>query len=161
MQGAVEAVWLLVVFPRVHSCLGTKGLLYLCAGFFPMFFADYIAMNAFLRNGSAAALVGYRICLGAMLLVGPAIFMVITAIHLGLQEVSPSPRILGTLNAVAETCSSVVGSVVPAVVTSLFAVGVREQVLGGHLVWAVLMVLGGGLAITLSSFPSTAGTFRG
>jgi MFS family permease len=153
VQGAVEAVWLLLVFPPLHRLLGTKGILFICAALFPIFFADYIAMNAFLRDGSPAALLGYRVCLGAILLFGPAMFMAITAVQLALQEVSPSRRILGTLNAVAETCSSVVRSLVPAATTSIFAIGIRQELIGGYLIWVVLIVLGAALSVTLTSFP--------
>jgi hypothetical protein len=110
-------------------------------------------MNAFLRDGSPAALLGYRVCLGAILLFGPAMFMAITAVQLALQEVSPSRRILGTLNAVAETCSSVVRSLVPAATTSIFAIGIRQELIGGYLIWVVLIVLGAALSVTLTSFP--------
>ncbi|KAJ6437580.1 peramine synthetase [Purpureocillium lavendulum] len=89
-QGAVEAVWLLLLFPLLHRRIGTKGILHLCAALFPFFFADYMGMNALLRNGSPAALLGYRVFLGAIMLLGPGMWMVITAVQLALQE-KPAP----------------------------------------------------------------------
>lgn len=159
VQGIVEAGWLLLLFPPLHRRMGTKGILYVCAALFPLFFADYIAMNAFLRNGSAAARIGYRLSLGAILLVGPGMWIAVTAVQLGLQEASPSRRILGTLNAVAETCSSLVRAVVPAVSTSIYAIGIRQQLLGGYLIWIVLILLGSTLTVTLSSLPARKRSF--
>jgi len=153
VQGVVEAVWLLLLFPLLHRRIGTRGILYVCAALFPLFFADYMAMNAFLRIGTPAARIGYRVCLGAILLVGPGMWIAVTAVQLGLQEVSPSQRILGTLNAVAETCSSLVRSVIPAVSTAVYAIGIRQQLLGGYLIWVMLILLGTALSVTLASFP--------
>lgn len=48
-----------------------------------------------------------------------------------LQNMSPDPRMLGTLNAVAETCTSIVKTVTPAVSTTIFAIGVRDQIRWG------------------------------
>ncbi|KAF4439337.1 Major facilitator superfamily transporter [Fusarium austroafricanum] len=153
VQGAAEAVWLLLVFPPLHRRLGTRGIIFAGVAAFPLFFAGYILMNAFLRNGSSAAFMSYQVVLGAMALLGPGVFMVITAVQLGLQEVSPSPRTLGTLNAIAESASSLVRSVVPAISTMTFAVGVRDQIMDGYLVWVILILLGGSLAISVTRLP--------
>ncbi|KAL8975412.1 MAG: hypothetical protein Q9197_000351 [Variospora fuerteventurae] len=45
-------------------------------------------------------------------------------------NMSPDPQVLGTPNAVAESCSSVVKTVTPAASAAVFAIGVRGQVLG-------------------------------
>ncbi|KAL8986978.1 MAG: hypothetical protein Q9177_003774 [Variospora cf. flavescens] len=47
--------------------------------------------------------------------------------ELALQNVSPDPQVLGTLNAVAGSCSSVVKTVTPAASAAVFAIGVRGQ----------------------------------
>ncbi|CVL02230.1 related to tetracycline resistance protein (probable transport protein) [Fusarium mangiferae] len=153
VQGAAEAVWLLLLFPPLHRRFGTRGIIFAGVVAFPLFFAGYIIMNAFLRNGSPVAFVSYRAVLGAMALLGPGVFMVITAVQLGLQEVAPSPRTLGTLNAIAESASSLVRAVVPAISTIIFAVGVRDQIMDGYLVWVILILLGGSLTISVTRLP--------
>lgn len=152
-QGIVEAVWLLIVFPFLHRRVGTKGVLGICGAAFPFYFADYIAMNAFLRNGSPEALVGYRVSLGGVLLLAPGAWMVITAVQLALQEVAPSPRTLGTLGGVADSCSNIVRAVVPPISTAIFAFGAREQIIGGYLIWVVLILLSAIFPLTLMWFP--------
>ncbi|KAG9498353.1 hypothetical protein J7337_009158 [Fusarium musae] len=155
VQGAAEAVWLLVLFPPLHRRFGTRGIIFAGVVAFPLFFAGYIVMNAFLRNGSPVAFMSYQAVLGAMAFLGPGVFMVITAVQLGLQEVAPSPRTLGTLNAIAESASSLVRAVVPAISTIIFAIGVRDQIMDGYLVWVILILLGGSLAFSVTQLPTS------
>jgi hypothetical protein len=61
------------------------------------------------------------------------------AAQLAVNEISPSPATLGTLNAVALTMSSAARAVMPGLFSSLFATGVRSQILAGYLAWAVLI----------------------
>lgn len=152
-QGACEAVWLLLVFPFLHHRVGTKGILYLCAAMFPLVFADYGAMNELLRNGSQVARAWYWVALGGLVMLGSGVLMASASGQLALQNMSPDPRVLGTLNAVAESCSSIVKTVTPAVSTAVFAIGVREQALGGHLAWFILMLISPALFVTMQWLP--------
>ncbi len=61
--------------------------------------------------------------------------------QLALNDVSPSPSTLGTLNGLALTLTAATRTVGPAAFTSLFAAGARTQFLGGYLVWVVLITL--------------------
>ncbi|RFN44962.1 major facilitator superfamily transporter [Fusarium flagelliforme] len=123
-QGGAEAVWMLLAFPPLHRRIGTRGMVLLGSVAFPLFFAGYIVMNAFLRDASSTSFLVYRLVLAAMTFIGPAIFLSMTAVQLGLQEVSPSLRTLGTLNAIAESAYCLIKAVVPAVSTTIFAIGV-------------------------------------
>lgn len=58
-----------------------------------------------------------------------------------MQDISPSPTTLGTLNGVALTMTAAIRTVGPAFFTSLFAVGVKTQILSGYLVWVVLVTI--------------------
>ncbi|UNI18368.1 hypothetical protein JDV02_004641 [Purpureocillium takamizusanense] len=157
IQGGSEALWLLIVFPLLQRRIGTKGVLAVCAVAFPLFFAGYIVINALLRQqeghghhmGVLTWVVG---CIVAF--VGPGVWMAFTGVQLAINKVSPNPRALGTLNAVAESCSGIVRSFVPGLSTSIFAVGVREQILLGYLAWVVLIVLSVVLILCLRWLPS-------
>ncbi|KAM0205689.1 hypothetical protein ACHAPQ_003502 [Fusarium lateritium] len=152
-QGISEAIWVLLVFPSLQRRVGTNGMVNAGAIAFPLFFAGYIVMNAFLRNGGPVALILYHIVLGIMALIGPAIFILITAIQIGVQDVAPSPRAIGALTAMAESANSIVQAVVPAISTTVSAISAREQILHGYLSWAILIVIGGCLGLRgLSSF---------
>ncbi len=63
------------------------------------------------------------------------------AVQLALNDVSPSPSTLGTLNGLALTLTAATRTVGPAAFTSLFAAGARTQFLGGYLVWVVLIAI--------------------
>ena len=74
-----------------------------------------------------------------------------------MNDISPSPAVLGTLNAVALTVTSAVRAVTPASITPIFAAGVKGHILGGHLAWVVLVILALGLAaIIWGAFPKAA-----
>jgi hypothetical protein len=61
------------------------------------------------------------------------------AMQLALNDIAPAPNTLGTLNAVALSVNSGIRAVAPGLFSSIFAVGVREQILGGELIWAIIV----------------------
>lgn len=58
---------------------------------------------------------------------------------LTITDSSPSRRLLGTLNGVAQMCSSLCRSFGPMAASSLFAFSKERRWLGGNLVWAVMV----------------------
>ena len=78
------------------------------------------------------------------------------AVQLALNDISPSPETLGTLNAVALAAQSGIRSVAPAVATSIYAVGVKYQILAGQLYWLFQIVLACGLFLCLRRLPAKA-----
>jgi len=66
-----------------------------------------------------------------------------------LNDISPSPSTLGTLNAIALTMTSALRAIGPEVVNSLFAWGANTQFMDGHLVWVFLtaLALAGSVAV--------------
>ncbi|KAK2073145.1 hypothetical protein P8C59_007446 [Phyllachora maydis] len=147
LNGLAQALWVLLVFPPLHQRLGTNGVLRACGNAYPFFFAVSPLAALLLRawpGGRAAALAfwaGYP----AALALGSGVSMAFTAAQLALNEVAPSPAVLGTLNALALALVSGVRSFAPALFSSLFAVGVRSQWLGGYMIWVLMtaMALGG------------------
>jgi Na+/melibiose symporter-like transporter len=55
LAGASQAIWLLVVFPRLHKRVGTGKVLFYCACVWPAFFAGSVLFNTFLRFNLKAA----------------------------------------------------------------------------------------------------------
>jgi hypothetical protein len=51
LAGASQAIWLLLVFPRLHKRVGTGRVLFYCACAWPLFFASSVAFNTLLRHG--------------------------------------------------------------------------------------------------------------
>ena len=153
-QGGAETVWLLLVFPSLHRRVGTKGILYWCAAMFVAVFASYTSMSATLRYGWQAGQAWHWVAWLGVVIFGSGTLMAGTSGQLALQNLAPNPRALGTLNAVAETCVSIVKTVTPAASTTIFAIGVRTQALEGYLIWAILIFISPMVLVTAKWLPS-------
>jgi membrane protein implicated in regulation of membrane protease activity len=79
--------------------------------------------------------------------------MMIAAAQLALNDISPSPATLGTLNALALAFSSGIRAWSPALFTTLFAIGVRNHILYGQLIWVIVIIIASVLAISLYWLP--------
>lgn len=79
--------------------------------------------------------------------------MSFTAIQLVLNDTTPSPRVLGLLNALAMTNISALRAFSPALFTSIFALGARTQLAGGHAIWLLMIILASGLSFTVRFLP--------
>lgn len=153
IQGASQATWLIVAFPMLQRRLGTKGSLGACVAVYPLFFAGYIAMNMLLRVGTESSVAIFWVVAFMVAFIGPGVSMAFTAVQLALNDVSPNPHVMGTLNALAMTSASAIRSFVPGVSTAIFAIGVRNQILWGHLVWAILIPIAMSLPIFVRWLP--------
>ena len=80
----------------------------------------------------------------------------IAAAQLIINNISLSPATLGTVNGIALTLVSGLRAVAPALFASIFATGARTQVLGGYLVWVVLIVLVTSYAVLVRYLPAKA-----
>jgi hypothetical protein len=54
IAGASQAIWLLLVFPRLHKRVGTGRVLFYCACAWPIFFASSVVFNTLLRHNLKA-----------------------------------------------------------------------------------------------------------
>lgn len=156
LTGAAQAIWLLLVFPPLQHRIGTGGVLRICAYAYPFFFLVCPLLNLLLREGSHGARVAFFVLTPVLLSLGCGVSMSFTAIQLAINDVSPSPRLLGTLNALALTLVSGLRAFSPAAFTSLFATGIRKQILWGYLAWAVMIVIAAGFTLAVRWLPPNA-----
>lgn len=154
--GAAQAVWLLLIFPPLQHRIGTGGVLRLCAYTWTPFFLSQPLLNLLLRQHTETATKSFWLLVPPTLVVGTGVSMAFTAVQLALNDISPSPRVLGTLNALALTLMSGLRAIGPAAFASLFATGVRNQILWGYLAWLVLIIVAIGFAIGLRWLPEKA-----
>ncbi|EXJ65363.1 hypothetical protein A1O7_01704 [Cladophialophora yegresii CBS 114405] len=138
LGGLSQSLWLLIAFPWLQARYGTKWIMRLCALAYPFFFAFYPMCNLLLRWHLTATF--WAIAPVASVL-GSGVAMSFTGIQLVLNDVSPGPEVLGTLNAVALTLVSGLRAFSPALFASLFATSVRSGVLGGHVIWILMVCL--------------------
>ena len=153
LNGAAQAAWLLLVFPPLQRRIGSNGILRLCAGAWPAFFIVFPIGNVLLRQGTDASVNAFWIFVPAALVIGSGVSMSYTAIQLALNDIAPSPRFLGTLNALALTCSTGLRAFCPALFTSLFALGARTQLAGGYAIWILLVLIASGLFLAAKYLP--------
>lgn len=152
-EAASQALWLLLAFPALQRRIGAKGVMRACGIAYPFTFVGYILLNCLLREGSDTAIAWFWVLCATETLVAPGVAMSFTAAQLALNDVAPSPRVLGTLNAMALTISGIIRSVAPGAVSALYALGVRDQILKGYFIWAVLIPLAAGLGIAAKWLP--------
>ncbi|KAF3386438.1 putative peptide/nitrate transporter [Penicillium rolfsii] len=153
LNGAAQAAWLLLIFPPLQHKVGTKSVIRLCALAYPIFFISSPIGNVLLRWGSETSVKAFWVFAPIMLALGSGVSMSFTAIQLSLNDVSPSPRVLGLLNALAMTSISGLRAFCPALFTTLFAIGARTQWAGGHAIWILMIVLASGLTVAAKYLP--------
>lgn len=150
VNGIAQASWLLLVFPPLQHRWGTNKVLRATGICYPFFFAICPLGNAILRSGHETA---FWISAPPILAIGSGISMCFTAIQLALNDISPSPAVLGTLNALALTGTSLLRAFAPAVFTSLFALGARTQLLDGYAIWVLMLAIALGFTVVSRYMP--------
>ncbi|KAI1063674.1 hypothetical protein LB506_005549 [Fusarium annulatum] len=70
----------------LYRQFGTQNIISLSPLIFPFFFVSLSIMNAFVRSGSESDFYLSRVVLGVMAIMGPAVYMAVTAVYVGLQE---------------------------------------------------------------------------
>lgn len=153
IAGLSQAIWTLLVFPPAQHRWGTGGVLRFCGIIWPISFVLSPLGNWFLRQGWKAAF-WVVVLLGSIL--GSGASMAFTCVQLALNDISPSPAVLGTLNAVGMVMTAGVRAVAPALFASTFAMGVRNQILWGYLAWVILILMAVGGAVFVRSLPAKA-----
>ncbi|EJT99023.1 MFS general substrate transporter [Dacryopinax primogenitus] len=148
--GAGQAFWILLVFPPMQHRIGTGNVLRLTAIARPLGLAALPALNMLLRAGRETA---FWVLLPIAALLGSSVSMSFTAVQLVLNDITPSPHSLGTLNGLALSLSSAIRALGPVCITSLFAYGVKHQVWAGHLAWVGLVGIALGFAGLLRWLP--------
>lgn len=152
--GAGQAIWTLIIFPSLHSRIGSIGILKGAAIGWCIMFAVYALVNLGLRHGLSEAAF-WTIAVGCAL-IGSAISMSFTSVQLCLNDISPSPSSLGTLNGIGLSGMALSRSLAPAITTSIFAYGVSKQISWGQLAWLVLFFVAVGYNVMVRFLPRKA-----
>ncbi|KAI1770037.1 MFS general substrate transporter [Hypoxylon cercidicola] len=156
LTGFGQALWLLLAFPPLQHRFGTNGVLRACGIAYPFFMIIMPLLNLLLVQGTHAADIAFWVLTSATLVAGTGVSMSFTAVQLALNDVSPSPEILGTLNALALTIVSGLRAFSPILFTSLFAIGIKQHIFWGYLVWLVLTVIAVGFTVATRFLPAAS-----
>ncbi|KZT60315.1 MFS general substrate transporter [Calocera cornea HHB12733] len=153
VTGLTQAAWLLIIFAPLQHRFGTGNVMRAC-GWLRMFvLAGFPCLNILLRHGNTA---GFWTLAPFCIVGATGVTMVYTGVQLALNDICPSPLALGTLNGVAMSLSFGLRAVIPATFGSIFALGVKYNILGGYLVWAVLLAFGASFIVLLRYMPAKA-----
>ncbi|KAJ7191719.1 tetracycline:hydrogen antiporter-like protein [Mycena pura] len=152
LAGLSQALWLFP-FPALQRRYGTGGVLRAGTYVWPIFMALNPVANFMLKQGWTKA---FWIMMPSAQILGAAVSLVFTAMQLALNDVAPAPNTLGTLNAIFLTLNSGIRAVAPGVFSSIFAVGARTQVLGGQLVWVIIVGVTIGFWVGVRYLPAKA-----
>ncbi|PHH58887.1 hypothetical protein CDD81_4178 [Ophiocordyceps australis] len=157
-QATSQSFWFLLAFPWLQARMGTKAVLRLCSIGYPLVFMGYILMNLSLREGSHASFAWFWVFTALTAFVGPAVFISLIAAQLVINDLSPDPHLLGSLNALAMMVHNVIQIAAPIFATTMYAVGVRGQVAYGYLGWLVCIPIPLGLFLVVKWLPNSKET---
>ena len=153
LQGIITGLVQVFFFAPIHKRLGSKRLHFIGLMAYLLLTLSLPAMHFLASRGmvySMRALIAVHLvfsCLAFMafseLRLSSLVCRMLTICDLGCIAIfvansAPSKSSLGTLNGVSQTTISVIRAVGPATATSLFAVSVQKDLLGGWFVYAVL-----------------------
>ncbi|KAJ7641864.1 MFS transporter [Roridomyces roridus] len=152
LAGLSQALWLFP-FPYLHRRYGTGGILRGCSYIWPVFMALNPIGNLMLKQGWTKT---FWTLMPTVQVIGASVSLIFTAMQLALNDVAPSPNTLGTINAIFLTMNSGLRAVIPGVFSSIFAVGARTQVLGGEIIWVLIVSLALGFGVAVRYLPEKA-----
>lgn len=155
LNGFAQASWLLFIFPPMVQRFGSDGVMRICGYAYPIFFLACPIGTMLLRADTETSRAVFWVFAPTALAMGSGVAMSFTAIQLALNDISPSPRVLSTLNAIALTGASCLRAFNPALFNSLFAVGARTQFLGGYAIWILMILIAAGLPLAAQYLPES------
>lgn len=153
LVGLTQALWLLFVFPPLQRRIGTNGVMRLCGWAYPWWFAIMPLAVGLRRQWTAAATTIFWVVFPPCMAIGSGVSMSFTAIQLAVNDVSPGPHVLGTLNALALAAVSGIRAFSPVLFSGLFAAGARTQWLWGYAIWGLMAALAAGFTVAVHFLP--------
>ncbi|OCF41602.1 hypothetical protein I317_04614 [Kwoniella heveanensis CBS 569] len=121
--------------------IGTKRTFNIVAFSFPFFTVIPVIANAFARDNHWAM---SEVMLAIYVSFGSATGMTFTSVQLLLNSCAP-PGAIATVNGIAVALCGIVKSIFPAVINSIFAVSVSNQIAKGYLAWFIMVILAAGV----------------
>ncbi|KZT20445.1 MFS general substrate transporter, partial [Neolentinus lepideus HHB14362 ss-1] len=142
-------------FSRLVERWGPKRIFVSGMASFVVVFGMFPVVSAAARaNGGVTA--GVWALMVGQLVVCVLMDMCFGCVFIYINSSAPSKRSLGATNGMAQTTVSVIRAVGPAMATSLFAVSVERQLMGGNLVYAVFAAATCGCLCVAGTLPEEA-----
>ncbi|GAA6062569.1 hypothetical protein JCM10212_004882 [Sporobolomyces blumeae] len=138
LSGVSSVGFQLVLFPPLQRRFGTVRLYRGLMMVYPIVFALFPVMSWCARTKGRKEV---WTCMVLFLLLKSFGNMAYACNMLTVTDSAPSKRLLGTINGVAQMCSSLMRSVGPFLASSFFALSVSRHLLGGLLVFYVMIAV--------------------
>ncbi|KAF8592881.1 MFS general substrate transporter [Ceratobasidium sp. AG-I] len=135
LQGIVTGIVQVFFFAPIHKRLGSKYLHLVGLTAYLFLALSLPAMHLLASHGMVRSM---WVLIAIHILLSCPAFMAFSCIAIFVANAAPSKSSLGTLNGISQTTISIIRAVGPATATSLFAVSVEKDLLGGWFVYAVL-----------------------
>ncbi|KAI0058969.1 MFS general substrate transporter [Artomyces pyxidatus] len=133
LNGSLQALF----FATVVHCFGPKRVFMVGMSVFIPIFSMFPLANALARQGGLSLLVWAVVFLQLVLMV--VMDMSYGCVFMYISTASPNKRSLGATNGLAQTFISVQRAIGPTMSTSLFALSLQKNIMGGNFVYAVLI----------------------
>ncbi|CAE6444371.1 unnamed protein product [Rhizoctonia solani] len=151
VSGLLTTIVAVMVFPPIERWVGVVFLYRFGMAMQVVSVVTFpLARGMALAAGKRGAYFGASIMLSVRCIAG----IVFVCNMLLVNRSAPSRRSLGTVNGLAQMVASASRALGPAAATSLFAISVQKNLLGGSLIWFVLAAIGMALAQIRSMLPS-------
>ncbi|BGP39315.1 hypothetical protein JCM10449v2_003253 [Rhodotorula kratochvilovae] len=145
LSGLSAVGFQIVLFPPLQRRAGTVPLYRALMSLWPLVFALFPVMSWCARERGRKAVWSVLVL---FLLLKSFANMAYATNMITITDAAPSRRLLGTLNGVAQMCSSLMRSIGPFCASSLFALSVSHHLLGGQLVFLVMVLVAVGGAVS-------------
>ncbi|KAG2342106.1 MFS general substrate transporter [Suillus weaverae] len=150
--GIVDGVFQALFFARIVDWIGPKRLFCISVSCYAPLMALFPIMSWILcvRGEIDHAITFALLCQLVMLVIWHTAY---GTIFLFITASAPTNNVLGAINGLSQTSTSMARAVGPAMATSLFAVSKEHNLLGGNAVFVILIMLAGGLRWLASQLP--------
>ncbi|GAA5972337.1 hypothetical protein JCM8115_001258 [Rhodotorula mucilaginosa] len=138
ISGLASVTFQILLFPPLQQRVGTVRLYRRLMSLWPVVYILFPVMSWCARVKGRRAV---WVVLTCFLVLKAIANMAYACNMITITDSSPSKRLLGSLNGVAQMCSSLMRSIGPFGASSLFAFSVSRHLLGGQLVFLVMIVL--------------------
>jgi len=142
-------------FSKLVERWGPKRIFVAGMASFVVIFGMFPVISAAARRSGGVTAGVWALMVG-QLVVCVLMDMCFGCVFIYINSSAPSKRSLGATNGMAQTTVSVIRAVGPAMATSLFAVSVERQLLGGNLVYAVFAAATCGCLCVAGPLPEEA-----
>ncbi|KAJ7910235.1 major facilitator superfamily domain-containing protein, partial [Mycena leptocephala] len=150
--GLFSGLYQATIFAPVYNRFGTKRIFVTSVMTFIPMFALFPLMNLSARRNGVNAVTWVELTLQMILYV--IMDMGFSCAFIYVRSAAPSKHSLGATNGIAQTCISIVRAIGPVASTSLFSLSLERNLLGGWLVY-VIMVIISALALLGSAYLPT------